>query len=43
MPEFDTSINYLKEQAETLGLKGDDIPKYILNQEAFAREERNRE
>jgi len=43
MPDFDTSINSLREQAEILGLQGDDIPKYILNQQAIAKEERNRE
>lgn len=43
MPDFDTSVNSLREQAEILGLQGDDIPKYILNQQAIAREERNRE
>ena len=38
-----TSIQDLKEQAEILGLKGDDIPKFVLQQQAYQREERARE
>ena len=38
-----SSIQDLKEQAEILGLKGDDIAKFVLQQQAYQREERARE
>ena len=39
----DLSFECLKTQAEILGLKGDDITKYLITQQNFAREERARE
>ena len=40
---MDASIKDLKEQAIYLGLAGDDIPKYVLNQQTLLRDERAKE
>ena len=37
------TIQMLKEEAESLGLTGDAVPKYCLDQQAVARDERARE
>lgn len=40
---METSVEVLKEQAVMLGLTGDDVPKYVINAQNQAREERARE
>ncbi|XP_076029336.1 uncharacterized protein LOC143018102 [Oratosquilla oratoria] len=37
------SIEELKAQAESIGLKGDDVGRFVLNQQAFERDERTKE
>ncbi|XP_076063452.1 uncharacterized protein LOC143038314 [Oratosquilla oratoria] len=38
-----TSIEELRAQAESIGLKGDDVGRFVLNQQAFERDERTKE
>ena len=39
----DYSFSALKQQAEVLGLTGDDVAKYVMSQQAAARDERAKE
>ncbi|XP_076038439.1 uncharacterized protein LOC143023724 [Oratosquilla oratoria] len=38
-----TSIEELEAQAESIALKGDDVGRFVLNQQAFERDERTKE
>ena len=40
---MESSFEVFRKQAEALGLKGDDVAKYVINQQNIAREERTRE